>query len=98
MKWNKERVLEQYFEDPEKLRQAAGIDPAPEGTSGKSQPRIKRIRGFVCSICYEEDDQSKETLALSCDHRFCRECYTNYVTHKIKYVVFPLKPDKYPAE
>jgi ariadne-1 len=84
MKWNKEKVLDRYFDNPDELRQNAGIDPKPEGSSGKSQPRIKRIRGFVCTICYDEDEQSKETIALSCDHRFCKDCYTSYLTNKIK--------------
>lgn len=76
--------MDRYFEDQDKLRQEAGIDPIPEGSSGKSQPRIKRIRGFVCSICYEEDSGSKETIALSCDHRFCKDCYSSYLSNKIK--------------
>lgn len=83
MKWNKEKVMDRYFDNQDELRQEAGIDPIPEGSSGKSQPRIKRIRGFVCSICYEEGPGSKDTIALSCDHRFCKDCYSSYLTNKI---------------
>lgn len=45
-----------------------------EGTLAKAgihengaQPRLKRVRGFACEVCY--DEQAQETLALSCDHR-----------------------------
>lgn len=50
------------MEAPEKTLAAAGIH------EGGAQPRLKRVRGFICEICYEEDG-AKETLALSCDHR-----------------------------
>lgn len=78
------------MEDPDKLRIDAGID-LPESSSastsnGKAQPRIKRIRGFVCEICYDEPSGSVETIALGCDHRYCRECYTSYLNNKIKWV------------
>lgn len=50
------------MDDSDQVLNKAGIH------EGGSQPRLKRVRGFVCDICYDEDGQ-KETLALSCDHR-----------------------------
>lgn len=80
--------LQRYFEDPAKLRAGAGIDnPESSGTSSsssKSQPRIKRIRGFQCQICFDETEKSPETIALTCDHRYCKDCYTSYLRQKIK--------------
>ncbi|SCZ93170.1 BZ3500_MvSof-1268-A1-R1_Chr6-2g08505 [Microbotryum saponariae] len=73
--WKKEKLLEAYMEDSEGTLAKAGIQE-----SG-SQPRLKRVRGFECSICY--DDSNQETLALSCDHRFCKACYFTYVMAKI---------------
>jgi ariadne-1 len=49
------------MEDSEQTLAKAGIQD-----SG-NQPRLKRVRGFVCEVCYDEGAQ--ETLALSCDHR-----------------------------
>ncbi len=53
------------MDDSDRVLAQAGIH------EGGSQPRLKRVRGFVCEICYDEDGQ-KETLALSCDHR-CKQ-------------------------
>jgi len=49
------------MEDAEVTLAKAGIH------EGGSQPRLKRVRGFTCEVCY--DDETKETLALNCDHR-----------------------------
>jgi ariadne-1 len=82
--------LQRYFEDSDKLRAGAGIDnPESSGTSSsssssKSQPRIKRIRGFQCQICFDDTEKSPETIALTCDHRYCKDCYTSYLQQKIK--------------
>ncbi|KAL8277440.1 hypothetical protein RQP46_010162 [Phenoliferia psychrophenolica] len=73
--WKKEKLIEKYMEDPEKTLSSAGIH------EGGSQPRLKRVRGFVCDVCYESDDG--ETLALSCNMRFCKDCYARYVESKI---------------
>lgn len=64
--WKKEKLIEAFMEDSDRTLAKAGIQE-----SG-SQPRIKRVRGFVCEVCY--DDQAQETIALSCDHR----CESNY--------------------
>ncbi|KAI5474421.1 ariadne-1 [Pseudohyphozyma bogoriensis] len=74
--WKKEKLIEQYFANSAKTLAQAGIQ------EGGSQPRLKRVRGFVCDICYD-DDGTKETLAMSCDHRFCKDCYSQYLTSKI---------------
>ncbi|KAG8832946.1 hypothetical protein FRC17_000275 [Serendipita sp. 399] len=38
--------------------------------------------GFVCPICC--DDAPPATLALSCGHQFCNECWTQYLEGKIR--------------
>ncbi|GAA5939252.1 hypothetical protein JCM1841_002933 [Sporobolomyces salmonicolor] len=73
--WKKEKLVEAYMEDAEGTLCKAGIH------EGGAQPRLKRVRGFVCEVCY--DDLTKETLALSCDHRFCKECYAQYIASKV---------------
>lgn len=50
------------MDNPEKTLSSAGIH------EGGAQPRLKRVRGFVCDVCYDSDGTS-ETLALSCDMR-----------------------------
>ncbi|GAA5842304.1 hypothetical protein JCM5353_000962 [Sporobolomyces roseus] len=73
--WKKEKLIEAYMEDAEVTLAKAGIH------EGGSQPRLKRVRGFTCEVCY--DDETKETLALNCDHRFCKECYSHYIQSKV---------------
>lgn len=49
------------MEDADATLARAGIQ------EGGAQPRLKRVRGFTCEVCYT--DETQETLALSCDHR-----------------------------
>ena len=37
---------------------------------------------FMCPICC--DDSNQETLALSCEHRFCTDCWNQYIVSKIR--------------
>lgn len=74
--WKKDKLIENYMDKPEVTLASAGIH------ENGAQPRLKRVRGFTCDVCYEEDG-SKETLALSCDHRFCKDCYAQYVSAKV---------------
>ncbi|KAK4703139.1 hypothetical protein P7C70_g3078, partial [Phenoliferia sp. Uapishka_3] len=78
--WKQEKLIEKYMDNPEKTLATAGVH------EGGTQPRLKRVRGFVCDVCYDSDGTS-ETLALSCDMRsnrsVCKDCYSQYVTSKI---------------
>lgn len=38
---------------------------------------------FMCAICCDTPSED-ETFALRCDHRFCKACWTEYVTTKVK--------------
>jgi ariadne-1 len=64
------------MESPEKCNAEAGLE------TGR-QPRVKRMRHFACQVCFD-DDGTKETIALTCNHRYCRDCYTAYLNQKIK--------------
>jgi ariadne-1 len=74
-KWNKERLIESYMDNEEKVQKEAGVVL-------HKQPILKTLN-FCCDICCNEDAQL-ETFALSCDHRFCIDCYQHYLTQKIK--------------
>src|SRR5579859_6368342 len=52
-------------------------------TENSKAPKFSRISGFVCDICCD-DAKNLDTLSLSCNHRFCRNCYEHYLTQKIK--------------
>ncbi|KAI9020516.1 hypothetical protein DFJ74DRAFT_673498 [Hyaloraphidium curvatum] len=76
-KWNKERFMDLYFADPDAILAEAGviIDDA-------KRPRYTKVSGFACDICCA-DEPGLESLALSCGHRYCRDCYEHYLTQKI---------------
>jgi ariadne-1 len=75
--WNKERLIERYMDNPDDVLADAGVI-----LDSSKQPRFVPMDGFECSICYN-DEPGLETLALSCGHRFCKDCYTRYLTQKI---------------
>lgn len=75
--WNKEKLIENYLENPIKVSQAAGVM-----MDEQQRPKIIQVPGFVCDICCA-DDQELQTLALACQHRFCRDCFEEYVSRKI---------------
>ncbi|KAI9787600.1 MAG: hypothetical protein M1839_000131 [Geoglossum umbratile] len=76
--WNKDRLIESYMDRPDQVLENAGF-----GRSSEGPPKTKAVAGFVCDICCE-DEQGMETYAMKCDHRFCVDCYRQYLTHKIK--------------
>ncbi|KAJ3005765.1 hypothetical protein HKX48_000470 [Thoreauomyces humboldtii] len=76
-KWNKERLIERYMEDPEGESERAGVV-----MDAQKQPRFVVVKGFECPICCMDDDDL-ETIALQCGHRFCRNCYAAYLSEKV---------------
>jgi len=77
-RWNKERLIEAYMERPETVLENAGL-----GSGGGQVPTTKAIKKFVCSICFG-DEPGIETYALKCGHRYCVDCYRQYLAQKIK--------------
>ena len=66
------------MERPEAMLENAGL------ASGSLQaPSTRFMNGFTCTICYD-DERGIETYALKCGHRYCVDCYRQYLTTKIK--------------
>ncbi|KAI1612501.1 ubiquitin-conjugating enzyme E2 [Exophiala viscosa] len=78
MRWNKEKLIESYMDNPDKVLEAAGLGPESAGS-----PKLTTVKGFTCEICYE-DGPSLQTYAMKCGHRYCVDCYTHYLTQKVK--------------
>ena len=78
MRWNKEKLIEQYMDNQDKVLEAAGL-----GASFNEAPTTKTVKDFTCEICYE-DDPKLHTYAMKCNHRYCTDCYTQYLTQKVK--------------
>ncbi|KAJ3032677.1 hypothetical protein HDV00_007275 [Rhizophlyctis rosea] len=76
-RWNKERLVEQYMDKPDAVAKEAGVI-----LDTSKQPKFMPVPGFMCDICCN-DEPGLLTLALSCNDRFCRDCYEHYLTQKI---------------
>lgn len=76
-KWNKERLIERYMDNPEETLDKAGVV-----LDESRAPVLKRRQGFVCTICFD-DENSVPSLELRCGHAFCQGCYEHYITQKI---------------
>lgn len=76
-RWNKERLIEDYMEKPGEVLDAAGLSK-----TAASRPKMQVIPGFVCEICCE-DEPGLESFALKCGHRYCVDCYRQYLAQKI---------------
>jgi ariadne-1 len=77
-RWNRERLIEQYMDDQPEVLEAAGL-----GTDASSAAKLSKVPGFECEICYSNAPDAL-TFALKCDHRFCVDCYRQYVEGKVK--------------
>ncbi|KAI5454771.1 hypothetical protein NCC49_003655 [Naganishia albida] len=93
-RWNREKLTETYWENSEKVLDDAGLEiikspvtatkPLPSRT--KSRSAVASKKPFECPICcidYSADEVERQTLDLSCGHRFCKECWKGYLENKI---------------
>jgi ariadne-1 len=78
-RWNKERLIDHYMEKQEETLESAGLGE----TASSNPPKLEKVPGFVCDICCE-DGTDLETFAMRCGHRFCVDCYKQYLYTKIK--------------
>ncbi|KAI9696630.1 MAG: hypothetical protein M1820_008079 [Bogoriella megaspora] len=77
-RWNKERLIEAYMDKEEVVLEEAGL-----GVALARPPELKKVKGFVCEICCE-DQEELGTFAMKCGHRYCADCYRFYLAQKIK--------------
>lgn len=77
-RWNKERLIENYMENQEEVLEKAGLGQDVR----RHPPRIESIDGFMCDICCE-DAPGLQSFAMKCGHRFCVDCYRQYLSQKI---------------
>lgn len=78
LRWNKERLVESYMDNPEAVLEKAGLGP-----DGGRAPRIEPVRGFTCTICFD-DEPGMNTYAMRCGHRYCVDCYRQYLAQKVR--------------
>ncbi|KAI5858128.1 hypothetical protein BZA05DRAFT_116256 [Tricharina praecox] len=77
-KWQKERLIERYMDNMERVLEEAGL-----GSEYAITPVLEKIPGFSCDICCDEGRRLL-TYSMKCDHRYCANCYRQYLESKIK--------------
>lgn len=78
LRWNKEKLIEDYMDKPDAILENAGLGPHAGQT-----PQTVIIKGFTCDICFETEP-GLESYAMKCGHRYCIGCYRQYLGQKIK--------------
>lgn len=61
------------------LHQAPPTSPCRSKTSDQ----LEELRGDCCGICLEAVGKDSPHVYISCDHSFCRRCWSSYLTIKI---------------
>ena len=95
MSWNKERLIEKYMDNANKMLVAAGVIlPDPETVRPSKRPLARRTTrrsasppksssgSFTCSICFDDSPDLKP-LSLECGHKACSGCWEAYIESKI---------------
>lgn len=77
-RWNKEKLIENYMDREDKVLADAGL-----GRHARALPQTITVPGFTCDICCE-DGTDLQTYAMRCGHRFCVDCYRQYLAQKIR--------------
>ncbi|KAJ7633438.1 hypothetical protein DFH06DRAFT_692371 [Mycena polygramma] len=89
MSWNKERLIEKYMDNANKMLVAAGVvvaeaePPRPSRRPSRKPKSPPKSDTFVCSICFD-DAPDLTPLALDCGHAACSGCWSAYITSKIR--------------
>ncbi len=77
-RWNKERLIDSYMDQRDQVLEDAGLSSSASGP-----PRTETVEGFMCDICCD-DEPGLETYAMRCGHRYCADCYRQYLAQKVK--------------
>jgi len=72
-------LIQEYTSgNPDKINKEAGIT----SFELEQKPRSRK-RPFSCLICLE-DVSGSHTFALACGHRYCKECWKQYLEFTVK--------------
>ena len=77
-KWNKERLVDSYYSDPDELLISLGATADPRetvATQGSSAV-------LICPICDEQMSDS-DMCSLACGHFLCKVCWMAYLRGKV---------------
>jgi len=78
-KWDKDRLLERFYDNPEKLFKDHDIlyNPEPDNIDIEGE-------SAECQICFDDVEKQHLLIGASCGHYFCKDCYRQYCLVKIE--------------
>eukprot|EP01103_Thecamoeba_quadrilineata_P007897 TRINITY_DN1771_c0_g1_i1.p1 TRINITY_DN1771_c0_g1~~TRINITY_DN1771_c0_g1_i1.p1 ORF type:complete len:679 (+),score=104.89 TRINITY_DN1771_c0_g1_i1:37-2037(+) len=80
--WDAVKMLDAYAESPEKVSSQLGLAPSEQGTTQKLSTHTNENPN-ICDICYEICEKTDLNI-FPCEHRFCSECLTSYLSYEVK--------------
>lgn len=72
-KWNKEVLLETFYNDPEALEKKHGV-------YWRCNPVTSYKKKGFCEICYDND---LDMISMPCGHSFCKDCWKDFVANAL---------------
>eukprot|EP01125_Pyxidicula_operculata_P001097 TRINITY_DN109_c0_g1_i1.p1 TRINITY_DN109_c0_g1~~TRINITY_DN109_c0_g1_i1.p1 ORF type:complete len:655 (+),score=184.46 TRINITY_DN109_c0_g1_i1:54-2018(+) len=76
--WRTEVLLTRYFDNPKAVIKEAGL----MNTNPDGDVEAKLVGEGECLVC-NDIVSANDSCALMCEHRFCKDCWTSYLTMKI---------------
>lgn len=82
--WDKEKLMEKFFDgnQDDLFREARVVNPFKKINTVKPKVVNKALGTEECEICYMVQPGTQMT-SLECGHRFCLQCWNEYLTTKI---------------
>ena len=74
--WNYDKLIDIYFEEPEKIKIESHIEQKPELL------KINSSLDNNCPICHSEIEKDN-SIILKCNHKICKNCLISYIYDKL---------------
>ena len=87
--WNIDK-LDNWYDNIEQNRINSGIELSKE-TKELLKKEINESNEEHCLVCGEINNNNNILYCLNCGHKFCNECWTEYLKEKIKFPINALK-------
>ena len=85
-KWDKDKLLDRYYDDKDKLFQETKIANPKNTFDVEKSNALKTTNSdidFLCEICFISSSQMYQTWLEECGHMYCNECWKSYFNAKV---------------
>ena len=82
--WNTERLLEQYYEDSDRVLEKAGLgSPSATKRQKSGDGDAGGTEEVTCGVCFCDVPRAESSSNERCGHRFCNDCWTGHLRVQI---------------